>query len=264
MLSYGEVVLTIDDVSKRFAGGRAQSARSTRGTLAVDRVTLDIRRGETLALVGESGSGKTTLSRMVIGLDRPTTGTVRFGELDVGKASARDLKTVRTHVQMVFQDPYGSLHPRRKILAAIAEPWRIQGMYSRTERRERALALLSAVELDESYAMRVPGELSGGQRQRVAIARALALEPSLLILDEPVSALDVSMQAQILNLLIDLQRANELTYLLISHDLALVRVMADRVAVMRRGRLVELGTAREVYANPKDPYTKQLLDAAGV
>jgi ABC-type glutathione transport system ATPase component len=256
-------VLRVEDLSKTFTGGRAfGSANRKRTITAVDHVSLELFPCETLALVGESGSGKSTISRMIMGLTTPTSGSIYFNDIDIANASARDLRRSRRQLQMVFQDPYGSLHPRRRIASAVAEPWKIQGMYSRAERRERAIALLQSVELDGSYADRLPGELSGGQRQRVAIARALALEPSVLVLDEPVSALDVSMQAQILNLLVDLQKAKGLTYLLISHDLALVRMLADRVAVMKSGQLVEVGSAVSVYSAPKHPYTRALLEAA--
>lgn len=258
-------ILEVKDVTKVFVGGRSLGSMSKHSKVtAVDRVSIDLRLGETLALVGESGSGKSTLSRMILGLIRPTSGSILFDGVDISRASGRQIRRARRRLQMIFQDPYGSLHPRRRVAAAVAEPWRIQGQYTRQERQERAIDLLESVELDASYADRMPSQLSGGQRQRVAIARALAMEPAVLILDEPVSSLDVSMQAQILNLLIDLQQEKNLAYLLISHDLALVRVLADRVAVMRAGCLVEVGNSVEVYSSPQHDYTKRLLRAGSI
>jgi ABC-type oligopeptide transport system ATPase subunit len=228
---------------------------------AVDDVTFAIAPGETFGLVGESGSGKTTTGRCLLRLIEPTSGTIRFRELDVRALSGRDLQRARRHFQMVFQDPYSSLNPRMRAGDIIAEPLAVHGMGSRSERARRVAELLDLVGLEPAAARKYPHEFSGGQRQRIGVARALALEPSLIVADEPVSALDVSVQAQVVNLLLDLQERLGLTYLFIAHDLRLVRQICSRIAVMYRGRIVELATANRLFTSAAHPYTQALLSA---
>jgi peptide/nickel transport system ATP-binding protein len=227
---------------------------------------LTIESGETLGLVGESGSGKTTLARMILGLAEPSRGSVRVDGTEVARASTRELRRVRRQMQPVFQDPYAALNPRMNVLEIVTEPLLIHRREGgiRTDRaslRAKAVELLSEVGMDDSALARHPHEFSGGQRQRINIARALALRPRLLILDEPVSALDVSVGAQIVNLLRRLQREHGLTYLFISHSMPLVRYLSTRIAVMERGRLVEMGEAVALCANPQQEYTQQLIAA---
>ncbi len=234
---------------------------------AVDGVSLVVWRGETLALVGESGSGKSTLARLVLRLDAPDAGTIRFDGEDVTALGGRALRRLRRRLQLVFQDPTASLNPRRRVGDTVAEPLRAQGLGGRGAAGRRARAarvaeLLSLVGLGAHHARRFPHALSGGQRQRVGIARALAPEPSLVVCDEPVAALDVSVQAQVVNLLRDLQDRLGLSYLFIAHDLAVVRHMADRVCVMQAGRLVEVAGCEALFEGPRHPYTRALLDAA--
>jgi ABC-type oligopeptide transport system ATPase subunit len=226
---------------------------------ALRDVTLAVSPGETLGIVGETGCGKSTLCRCIVRLYRPTSGQVFFGETDISRLPERLLGGLRRGVQMIFQDPADSLNPRLPVGAIIEEPLVIQTTLSQGERRARVAQLLDEVGLARDAAERYPHEFSGGQRQRVAIARALALKPSLLICDEPVSALDVSIQAQILNLLLDLQKEYGLAMVFVSHDLAVVRHMSDRVAVMYEGAVVELAPAEEIYRNPRHEYTRVLL-----
>jgi peptide/nickel transport system ATP-binding protein len=238
----------------------------TKQRTVVEDVSLSIRSGETLGLVGESGSGKTTVARMILGLVEPTRGSIRVDGIDVAHASRAELHSLRRQMQPVFQDPYAALNPRMKVLEIVTEPLVIhrKGAGYTTDPaslRTKAMGLLTEVGLDESALERFPHEFSGGQRQRINIARALALRPKLLILDEPVSALDVSVGAQIVNLLRQLQRDQGLTYLFISHSMPLVRYLSTRIAVMRRGRLVETGEAEALCANPQEAYTQQLVQA---
>jgi peptide/nickel transport system ATP-binding protein len=233
-------------------------------THAVRGVSFSIDAGETLGLVGESGSGKTTVARCVLRLVEPSSGEVTFGGTAVLSAPPAALRAMRRQMQMVFQDPWDSLDPRMSIADIVAEPLAIHRVGTRGERRERVAALLSMVGLDPGRSRELPAAFSGGQRQRIAIARALALEPAFVIADEPVSSLDVSVQAQVLNLLMDLQDRLGLTYLLIAHDLRLVGRVCHRVAVMFRGRIVEIGPTESVFASPAHPYTRALLSAVPI
>ena len=228
---------------------------------AVDDVTFDVLPGETFGLVGESGSGKTTTGRCILRLIEPTSGDIRFKDMDVRALSSGDLRRARRHFQIVFQDPYSSLNPRMRVGAIVQEPLIIHKLGSRDEQQARVRKLFELVGLDPNATGKYPHEFSGGQRQRIGLARALALEPSFIVCDEPVSALDVSVQAQVVNLLLDLQRQLGLTYLFIAHDLRLVRQICDRVAVMYRGRIVELAPAEQIFTAPAHPYTKALLSA---
>ena len=245
-------LLEIRELTKIFPG--AEKA-------AVSGVSLQIEAGETLGLVGESGSGKTTLGRMVLGLIEATSGDVIFDGHDVLRARGAEMRRLRRDMQIIFQDPYGSLNPRWRVFDIITEPMVIHERHSRQSLRQRAAELMRAVGLDESALQRFPHEFSGGQRQRVGIARALALHPRFIVADEPVSALDVSVGAQIVNLLKRLQGEFGLTYLFISHSMPIVRYLATRIAVMHRGTLVEVGPAEQVVHNPQQEYTRNLVDS---
>ena len=244
---------------KRYFGPAARPVR------AVDDVSFTIAPGETLGLVGESGCGKTTVGRTVLKLEEPTDGTICFTGVDITHRNAKQMRELRRGIQVIFQDPYSSLNPRMTVGQIIGEPLRVYGIAkSPKDERERVTELLRQVGLYSFMAERYPHQLSGGQRQRVGIARALALEPRFIVCDEPVSALDVSIQGQIINLLEDLQERLNLSYLFIAHDLAVVRHISDRVAVMYLGRIAEVADRDQLYANPKHPYTKALLDAAPI
>jgi ABC-type glutathione transport system ATPase component len=263
MYHLGMALVEVEAVSKSYP--RRMGLRTEQRTV-VDDVSLQIEPGQTLGLVGESGSGKTTLARMILGLVAPTLGCIRVDGIDVARASQGELHRLRRQMQPVFQDPYAALNPRMKVLEIVTEPWAIHGVEPGMKKgsvalRVRAAELLAQVGLDESALNRYPHEFSGGQRQRINIARALALRPRLLILDEPVSALDVSVGAQIVNLLRNLQQEHGLTYLFISHSMPLVRYLSTRIAVMERGRLVETGEAEVLCSAPREAYTRQLLAA---
>jgi peptide/nickel transport system ATP-binding protein len=244
-------------VSRSFLVGRGLFTRK-RALHAVSDVTLEVAKGEVVGLVGESGSGKSTLARMLLGLLPPDRGTIRFAGEDIAGVGRRALAR---RIQPVFQDPYSSLNPRKSVAAIVALPLAVQGIGNAQERRAKAIAMLSRVGLSRRHADAYPSELSGGQRQRVAIARALVVEPEIVLLDEPTSALDVSVQSQILNLLLDLRRDLGLTYVFISHNLAVVEHMATRVAVMYLGRIVEMAERDALFRAPRHPYTRALLDS---
>ncbi|MFL5779826.1 MAG: ABC transporter ATP-binding protein [Thermoleophilaceae bacterium] len=231
---------------------------------AVDGISLDVRSGESLGLVGETGCGKSTTARLITRLLEPTAGSIVFDGRDISHLKGRALKPLRREVQMIFQDPYSSLNPRKTVGSVIAEPFAVHGLEQGAARKRAVQSLMEQVGLNPEHYNRFPHEFSGGQRQRIGVARALALRPRLIIADEPVSALDVSIQAQILNLLRDLQRDFELTLVFIAHDLSVVRHMCDRVAVMYLGKIVELATSDELFAHPRHPYTGALLSAVPV
>ena len=264
-LDRAPVLVEVDHVVKEFAVTSGALVQRKLGTVkAVSDVSLTIRSGETFGLVGESGCGKTTIGRMVVALETPTAGALRFGGEDIVGLSGEALRRKRRDMQMMFQDPYASLDPRMRVGSILREPLTVQRIGSREEQRRHVMRMLDEVGLPARSAELYPHEFSGGQRQRIGLARALALEPKLIVADEPVSALDVSIQAQILNLLKELQERHGLTYLFISHDLAIVKYMADRIGVMYLGKLVEIGPARDVYAHAAHPYTKALIDTIPV
>ena len=256
-------LLEVQHLVKRYTRGGGLLRRGTAVT-AVDDVSFAIDEGEAFGLVGESGSGKTTTGRCVLRLIEPTSGSIRFRGVDVLALSPRELRTTRRSMQIVFQDPYSSLNPRMRAGAIVEEPLIIHRLGDRQARRARVEELFRLVGLDPSHLDRLPKQFSGGQRQRIGLARALALNPSLLVLDEPVSALDVSVQAQVINLLMDLQQQLKLTYLFIAHDLRVVEHFCSRVAVMYLGRIVEIGPTDALFSSPQHPYTQALLSARPV
>jgi len=258
----GGVLLEVTDLEKHFPIKRGLLVdREVDRVRAVDGVSFEVRQGETLGLVGESGSGKSTLCRAVLQLTKPTSGSVRFEGREIAGLSRREMRPLRREMQMIFQDPYASLNPRKRVGQIVGEPLKLLGETSGGELRRNVLELLGRVGLGSECYDRFPHEFSGGQRQRIGIARALALRPKLIFADEPVSALDVSIQAQIVNLLDDLQDELGLTYVFVAHDIGIVRHVADRIAVMHDGKIVETGSADQVCERPADPYTKSLLAA---
>ena len=262
----GELLLQVDNLKMHFPITKGIIFQREVGAIkAVDGVTFDLYKGETLGLVGESGCGKSTTGRAILQLYRPTDGHVVFEGKDLTQTKGEDLRKMRRRMQMIFQDPYASLNPRMTVGSIISEPLEVHGIgKSKKERQERVQELLKTVGLNPYFVNRYPHEFSGGQRQRIGVARALAVNPSFIVADEPISALDVSIQAQIINLLEDLQEELDLTYLFIAHDLSVVRHISDRIAVMYLGKIVELATRDDLYAEPKHPYTQALLSAVPI
>ena len=261
----GDVLLRVEDLKVHFAIREGLVIERHVGAVkAVDGVSFTLRRGETLGLVGESGCGKSTTGRAILRLYEPTAGRVLFEDTDITSLTSREMKSVRRRMQMIFQDPYASLDPRMTAGGIISEPLEIHGVGTKAERRERVRDLLSTVGMNPDYADRYPHEFSGGQRQRIGVARALALDPDLIVADEPISALDVSIQAQVINLLERLQESLGLTYLFIAHDLSVVRHISDRIAVMYLGRLVEVAPSKELNERPMHPYSVALLSAVPI
>jgi oligopeptide transport system ATP-binding protein len=257
-------LLHVDDLKMHFPIYRGVFQRQVGAVRAVDGVSFDVKRGETLGLVGESGCGKSTTGRTILQLYKPTAGSVTFEGMDLVKLKGEQMRQMRRKMQMIFQDPYASLNPRMTVAQLVGEPLMVHNAATGAEINERVAHLLQIVNLNPAFASRYPHEFSGGQRQRIGIARALALQPSFIICDEPISALDVSIQAQVVNLLEELQEQFNLTYLFIAHDLSMVRHISDRVAVMYLGVIVELAARDELYAKPLHPYTQALLSAVPI
>ena len=257
----GEPIVEVEHLTKHFPVKQGVFARGAGVVHAVEDVNLTVNRGETLGIVGESGCGKSTTARLMLRLLDPTSGTIKFEGRDITTLSQRELRSLRRQMQIVFQDPYASLNPRKTVEQIVGDPFKIHRTASGSELRRRVQELLEVVGLSPEHISRYPHEFSGGQRQRIGVARALALNPRLIVCDEPVSALDVSMQAQVLTLLRSLQDEFDLTYVFISHDLSVIRQIADRIAVMYLGRVVELATADDLFDNPRHPYTAVLMSA---
>ena len=261
----GDVLVRVRGLVKHFPVQSSKLLRRNREVVhAVEGIDLDVRRGETLGIVGETGCGKSTLARCIARLYDITAGEIIFDGRDISRLGPRQMRPLRREMQVVFQDPYGSLNPRRRVGSIIGDPFAIHGLVDGAERKRRVQEVMELVGLKPEHYNRFPAEFSGGQRQRIGVARALALQPKLIICDEPVSALDVSIQAQIINLLADLQHNLELTYIFIAHDLSIVRHVSDRVAVMYLGKVAELGATRDLYGAPRHPYTSALLSAVPV
>lgn len=260
-VDHKEVILKADNLSKHFPLKKGVLSKTKSVVKAVDSVQFEIYKGETLGVVGESGCGKSTLARLLVKLYENTTGSIEIEGKSIEQLDRKELKKFRRDIQMVFQDPYASLNPKWKIKRTLIEPLIVHGIGSKKERNDKVKDILNIVGLNESYAERYPHEFSGGQRQRIGIARALILNPKLIIADEPVSALDISVQAQVINILRDLQKEFQLTYMFITHDLSVVEHIADRVMVMYLGRVVEVSTTEKLFQNPNHPYTKALISA---
>ncbi len=257
-------LLRVENLVKHFPIYRGLLQRQVGAVRAVDGISFSVKQGETLGLVGESGCGKSTTGRAILQLYRPTSGKVLFEDTDLVKLEGEDLRRMRRKMQIIFQDPYASLNPRMTVGQIIGEPLLVHGLATENEIKDRVARLLELVRLSPAFASRYPHEFSGGQRQRVGIARALALQPSFIVCDEPISALDVSIQAQVVNLLEDLQKEFGLTYLFIAHDLSMVRHISNRIAVMYLGVIVELTSSEELHVNPLHPYTQALLSAVPI
>jgi oligopeptide transport system ATP-binding protein len=263
-MNNNETLLHVEDLKMHFPIYRGVFQRQVGAVRAVDGVSFDVKRGETLGLVGESGCGKSTTGRTILQLYKPTAGNVNFDGVDLIKLKGEEMRHMRRRMQMIFQDPYASLNPRMTVAQLVGEPLMVHNVATGTEITERVEHLLELVNLNPAFASRYPHEFSGGQRQRIGVARALALQPSFIICDEPISALDVSIQAQVVNLLEELQSQFNLTYLFIAHDLSMVKHISDRVAVMYLGVIVELASRDELYAKPLHPYTQALLSAVPI
>ena len=264
-MNHSDNLLSVRDLTKYFAITGGVFSREVARVHAVDGVSMEIRRGETLGLVGESGCGKSTTGRCILRLIEPSSGEIWFGGRDVTRIEGPELQRLRRDMQIIFQDPFASLNPRHTVAAIVGEALTIHRLVkTHRQQQDRVVKLLETVGLRSDHLNRFPHEFSGGQRQRIGIARALAVEPKLIVCDEPVSALDVSIQAQVINLLEDLQEKFGLTYLFIAHDLSVVEHISDRVAVMYLGRVVEIAPARELYDNPRHPYTEALLSAVPI
>lgn len=259
-----DILLRVEDLKMHFPIHRGLLQRQVGAVHAVDGISFDVKRGETLGLVGESGCGKSTTGRAILQLYRPTSGRVNFDGVDLVALKGENLRKTRRKMQMIFQDPYASLNPRMTVGEIVGEPLLVHNISNAKETNERVHQLLELVKLNPSFANRYPHEFSGGQRQRIGVARALALQPSFIVCDEPISALDVSIQAQVVNLLDELQDQFNLTYLFIAHDLSMVKHISDRVAVMYLGVIVELADRDELYSKPLHPYTQALLSAVPV
>jgi len=259
-----EVIIRVENLKKYFPIERGLFRRQVGAVQAVDGISFEIRRGETLGLVGESGCGKSTTGRTMLRLYEPTEGKVFFGDVEVTALSRNEIRSFRPHMQMIFQDPYASLNPRMTVRDLVGEPLLIHTPMTSNERNEKVSELLELVGMNPRFSVRYPHEFSGGQRQRIGVARALALSPEFVVADEPISALDVSVQAQVVNLLEDLQDKFSFTYLFIAHDLSMVRHIANRVAVMYLGKLVEIAKGKDLYSNPLHPYSQALLSAVPI
>lgn len=256
-----DIIMKVDNVSKHFEIKSKSIFQPSKELKAVNNVSFDVYKGETLGIIGESGSGKSTLGKCMIRMTGLTNGNIVYKETILNELPEKSMKAMRNEIQVIFQDPYSSLDPRKTAGYLIEEPMIIHNMYTAEERKKKVIELLKLVGLNESHSIRYPHEFSGGQRQRINIARALALNPEIILADEPVSALDVSVQAQVINLMKDLQKKLGLTYVFISHDLSVVKYISDRIAIMYLGKIVEIGDAKAIYKDPKHPYTKSLFSA---